>query len=56
MIRTTYAWGYRSRVSAEDAIEHMFAAGEVSQSEAPKAETYRTKDGRRLWRVTLANP
>lgn len=55
MIRTIYAWGYRSRISAADAIEHMLACGEVSPSEEPETKSYRTKDGRRLWCVTLAN-
>lgn len=55
MTRTIYAWGYRSRISAEDAIEHMIAAGEVSVSEHPRARTYQTRDGRTLWAVDLVN-
>lgn len=54
MIRYTYAYGYRSHAAAVEAIESMFAAGEISPSERPQAKRYiGAVSGRALWCITL---
>lgn len=41
MTRYTYATGYKTRESAELALEDMFAEGEVSPGEDPQIEPAR---------------
>lgn len=53
MNRYTYAYGYRTADAAENAIEDLCAAGEISTGENPKASSYRTRDGRTRWCITL---
>ena len=51
--RHWYAYGYRSRDAAEDALEDCFAAGEVSACEAPEVRSYRARSGERRWGISV---
>jgi uncharacterized protein len=51
--RYSWAYGYKSRQSAEDAIEDAYANGEVSLCEDPQAESYISVNGIRAWRISL---
>lgn len=53
-MRRTYAYGYKSRDAAEDALETMFAAGEVSPGEKPRIYRYSCPGGHR-WAIDLEN-
>ncbi len=44
MSRHTYAWGYKTREAAEDALEDMFAFDEVSQCSRPQISAYKTRN------------
>lgn len=50
--RRSYAWGYKRRDAAEDAIDTMIADGEMSPCERPEVSSYRTERGKR-YRVTI---
>lgn len=41
--RFFYAWGYKTLEKAQDALETMFANGEVSLGEHPKIVSYNGK-------------
>lgn len=53
MLRITYAYGYRTRVAAEAALEDSFAHGDVSHADAPAVESYANRDGATRYRITL---
>jgi hypothetical protein len=40
-----YAYGYKTRASAELVLETAYAAGDVMPGERPRVEAYRNKDG-----------
>jgi|GEM_PF-5041103 len=44
MARYTYAWGYKSREAAQDALNDLLAGSEVSQCEGPEISAYRTRN------------
>jgi uncharacterized membrane protein len=50
--RTTYATGYRTRDRAEEALEDMYAHGEVSECQLPLVESYRNSDDNRRYKIT----
>lgn len=51
--RFTYAWGFVTRDEAEEIIEELESAGEVSPSERPKVATYRNSAGKRRYKITV---
>lgn len=40
-----YAYGYKTRATAEIAIEIAYSMGDVLPGERPRVEAYKTKDG-----------
>lgn len=54
-MRYTYSHGYKSTDAAWLAIDEMIADGDVSLSERPKVEGYKSKDGKRRYKVTLCD-
>jgi len=52
-VRYSWAYGYKSRQAAEDAIDSAYADGEVSLCEDPRAESYIAVNGTRAWRISL---
>lgn len=53
MITITYAYGYRTREAAELAIIDEISGDFVSWSENPRVAPYRTKDGRKRYRILI---
>lgn len=51
--RFTYAYGYRTRDDAWEAVLDMAARDEVRLSEDPDIAAYRTNDGKRRYSITL---
>lgn len=51
-MRASYAWGYKSRAAAEEALEDLYAFDEVSDASRPKISSYKTEAGTR-WQITL---
>lgn len=52
MTRYTYAYGYKSKDAAENALESMYAVGEVSLGERAKIYRYSCPGGHR-WAIDL---
>jgi hypothetical protein len=48
-----YAWGYRTHERAVDAAHNLIADCEISWSEDPQVEAYKTKEGERRFGVLL---
>lgn len=44
MSRQSYAWGYRTREAAQDALDDLLSISEVSECEAPKVVPYKTRN------------
>ena len=49
----SYAWGYKSRAAAFDAIEAMYAEGEISPADQPRVNTYKNRVGETRYSVEL---
>lgn len=52
-MRFTYAYGYRTRDAALEALEDSLANGDVTMGEGPEVSSYRTHEGALRWRITL---
>lgn len=52
-LRFWYSYGYRSRQAAHDAIEEMYASGEISPCDAPLVVAYISGNGERRYGVQL---
>lgn len=53
-MRYIYAYGFKSEIKAELALEDMLATGEVSAAEKPKVTSYMARvPKRRYWKITL---
>lgn len=55
MITRTYAYGYRTRERAEQVIIDDLSADFLSPCERPHVAAYRTKDGRKLYRIVIVD-
>lgn len=53
MITITYAYGYRTRERAENVIIDDISECLLSWCENPRAAAYRTKDGRKRYRILI---
>ena len=53
MNETTYAYGYRTRERAEEVIIDDISECLLSPCENPRVVAYRTKDGRKLYRIIV---
>jgi len=53
MITITYAYGYRTRERAENVIIDDISECLLSPCERPRVAPYRTKDGRKLYRILI---
>lgn len=51
--RYWYAYGYRSQQAALDAVEDMYADGEISPCNDPRVKAYETADGATRYGVQL---
>jgi len=49
----TYQYGFKTRQSANDAVEDMYATGDLLPGEPCNVTSYKTKDGRTLWQIKL---
>jgi hypothetical protein len=49
-----YAWGYKSRDAALEALDTLYCDGDVSPGELPRIETYRNRDGATRYGIMLA--
>lgn len=49
----TYAYGYRTRERAEEVIIDDISECLLSPCENPRVVAYRTKDGRKLYRIIV---
>lgn len=49
----SYAWGYKTRAAAVDAIEAMFAECEISAADQPRVNTYKNKNNETRYSVEL---
>ena len=49
-----YAWGYKSREAALDALDSLYCDGEVSPGELPRIEPYRNPQGVTRYGIMLA--
>jgi len=52
-IAVTYAYGYRTRERAEEVIIDDISECLLSPCERPYVSAYRTKDGRKLYRILV---
>jgi len=52
MTRYTYAFGYRSQIAAELALEDAFATGDILPGEKPRIYRYSCPGGHR-WAIDL---
>lgn len=50
--RHTIAYGYKSVEAALDALEDMFAGGEVCEGEHPRISRYTAKNGKVRFSIT----
>lgn len=50
-----YAWGYKTRAAAIEALDDLYCDGEVSQAELPRIEPYKNRDGATRFGVMLAD-
>ena len=53
MNEVTYAYGYRTRERAEAVIIDDISERLLSHCENPRVVAYRTKDGRKLYRIIV---
>ena len=53
MSRYWYAYGFASKEAAQDVLDDMFAAGEVSNGEAPEIKTYVNGNNAVRYGITL---
>ena len=53
--RYLYSYGHKTRDDAQDAIDRDISDGFLSSAERPRVETYRTRDGRRLYQITAVD-
>lgn len=53
MNEVTYAYGYRTRERAEEVIIDDISECFLSHCENPRVVAYRTKDGRKLYRIII---
>lgn len=53
MNEVTYAYGYRTRERAEEVIIDDISGCLLSPCERPRVVAYRTKDGRKLYRIIV---
>ena len=53
MSAATYAYGYRTRERAEEVIIDDMSESLLSPCENPRVVAYRTKDGRKLYRIMV---
>lgn len=53
MNAATYAYGYRTRERAEKVIIDDISESLLSPCERPRVAAYRTKDGRKLYRIIV---
>lgn len=51
MFRRYWAWGYKSRDAATEALHDAYASGEISDASDPQVSSYPTNCGRR-WGIT----
>jgi hypothetical protein len=51
----TYAYGYRTRERAEQVIIDDISESLLSPCERPHVASYRTKDGRKLYRILVTD-
>lgn len=54
-INRTYAYGYRTRERAEEVMVDDMSEGLLSPCERPHVAAYRTKDGRKLYRILVTD-
>lgn len=54
-ITQTYAYGYRTRERAEEVIIGDMSGGLLSPCERPHVAAYRTRDGRKLYRILVTD-
>ena len=54
-ITRTYAYGYRTRERAELAIIDDTSEGLLSPCERPHIAAYRTRDGRKFYRILVTD-
>ena len=54
-ITQTYAYGYRTRERAEEVIIDDMSGGLLSPCERPHVAAYRTRDGRKLYRILVTD-
>ena len=52
-IARTYAYGYRTRERAEEVIIDDISESLLSPCENPRVAAYRTKDGRKRYRILV---
>jgi hypothetical protein len=55
MITQTYAYGYRTRERAKEVMVDDMSEGLLSSCERPHVAAYRTKDGRKLYRILVTD-
>jgi hypothetical protein len=48
-----YAYGYKTRAAALDALEESYALGEVSEGERPVIDSYKLFDGKTRYGIRL---
>jgi hypothetical protein len=48
-----FAYGYKTRESAEMVLAAAYSAGDVMPGENPRVEAYRTKDGAKRYGVRV---
>jgi hypothetical protein len=48
-----FAYGYKTRESAEMVLATAYSAGDVMPGENPRVEAYRTKDGAKRYGVRV---
>jgi hypothetical protein len=53
MSRFIYAHGFKSREAAEEEISDLYAEGDISVSDRPKAVSYKGNNGKRYYGVEL---
>jgi len=53
MNEATYAYGYRTRERAEEVLIDDMSECLLSPCENPRVAPYRTKDGRKLYRIIV---
>jgi hypothetical protein len=54
-LRYTYATGYRTEDRAFEALELMIEQCEISPGELPEIVSYKTRDGKTRYAITLSD-